>query len=65
MVNRPAFLLAFGFPQESYIVSLILFVYFYINSLDVILRLGLNWFSRYQEWQADMYAVQQGYGEEL
>ena len=46
-------------------VSLILFVYLYMVSLDTPIRIGLNAYSRYQEHQADIYAVQRGYGVPL
>ena len=65
MVNREAFLLSFGFDRENYMASLILFVYLYSVSLDIPIRIGLNAYSRLQEHQADLYTVQQGYGEPL
>ena len=50
MINQPSFLVSFGFPQESYFATLILFTYFYSVSLDVPIRIGLNAYGRYQEW---------------
>ena len=50
LINRPSFLVAFGFPQESYFVSLVLFTFLYSVSLDIPLRIGLNAYGRYQEW---------------
>ena len=64
-MNLPGLLLSFGFNQESNIVSLMLFIYLFSISVDIPLRMGLNAYARYQEWQADMYATEQGYGESL
>jgi len=55
-------LLAFGFHQPSYFVSLGLFIWLYSMTLDVPLRIGLNYFSRYMEERADTFAVRLGYG---
>ena len=47
MVNRETFLVSFGFNRESYMASLILFVYLYSVSLDIPIRIGLNAYSRH------------------
>ena len=65
MINRPSFLLAFGFQQESIMVSAVLFICLFRISIDIPLRIGLNQFSILQELQADKYAVECGYGEAL
>ena len=56
-INKPAFLLAFGFPQSSYFASFYLFTYLYSVSVDVPLRIGLNAISRRYEFQADTYTA--------
>ena len=65
VINSPGFLLAFGFSHESYVVSFCLFTKLYIYTFDFVLRIGLNYLSRTDEYQADMFAVQKGYGEPL
>ena len=49
-INNSSMLVSFGFSQESYLVSLILFLYLYSISLDIPIRMGLNAFSRYLEY---------------
>ena len=55
-------MLAFGFHQPSYFVSLGLFIWLYSMTVDVPLRIGLNYFSRYLEERADSFSVRQGFG---
>ena len=49
IVNDGQFLTAFGFYEPSYFASLGIFVWLYVQSIDVPLRVGLNWFSRSNE----------------
>ena len=44
--NQPSFLLAFGIGHSSFFMSLCLFIGLYLVSLDVPLRMGINWQSR-------------------
>ena len=60
--NKASFLLSFGFHEESYFVSLGMFVWLFMVSLDPFLRIIMNWNSRRNELQADIYAVQLGFG---
>jgi len=60
--NQASFLLAFGFHQPSYFVSLGLFIWLYSMTVDVPLRIGLNYFSRYLEMRADSFSVRLGFG---
>lgn len=63
--NSAGFLTSFGFHQESYFVSLGLFVWLFMISLDPILRVGMHLQQRYNEYRADSFATQQGYGISL
>ena len=49
LVNDANFLTAFGFYEPSYYASVGIFVWLYVQSIDVILRIGLNWSSRRNE----------------
>ena len=50
IVNDANFLTAFGFFEPSYFASLGIFVWLYVQSLDLPLRIGLNWYSRHNEF---------------
>ena len=65
LTNKEGFLLSFGINHDSYFASFIFFVLLYKVSCDVPLRLGLRKFSRYQELQADAFAVDYGFGEPM
>jgi Zn-dependent protease with chaperone function len=60
--NNASFLLSFGFHQESFYVSFALFTFFYSNSLDVFIRVLMRKHTQYLEKDADMYAVERGFG---
>ena len=64
-INNPNLLGNFGFYQKSYFVSFYLFTYFYSVSLDVLIRCCMRAINRKHEFDADAYAVEQGYGEPL
>jgi len=65
LTNSAPFLLSFGFYQQSYFASFYLFTSLYLVSLDVPIRIGMRWISRWQEIDADNYAVSRGYGVEF
>jgi len=48
--NWHAFLGAFGFYHENYFVTMVLYAHLYINSVDVVLRLLINWLERRHEF---------------
>ena len=63
--NQPGFLLAFGFEQKSYFASLGLFVWLFVVSVDIPLRVVMNFIRRHNELNADRYAVRLGFGISL
>ena len=65
MTNDPLLLGSFGFYQESYFISFILFLSLYIHTIDVPLRFGFRWHTNYLEKDADRYAVRRGLGKML
>ena len=42
-----------------------MFIYFYINSIDLILQIVINWWHKRHEYEADAFAIELGYGKEL
>ena len=46
VIQEPGFLRNFGFHDESLFVSLVIFVRAWLVSFDLLLRIGLNWWSR-------------------
>ena len=58
-------MLSFGFYQESYYASFFLFTYLWSITVDVPIRIFMRKHSKYLEWDADMYAVERGYGKVL
>ena len=65
VIHAPGFLKNFGFHHESLFVSLVIFVRAWLVSFDPLLRVGLNWWSRKRETEADLFAATLGYGRKL
>lgn len=63
--NSAGFLTAFGFHQESYFVSLGLFMWLFMVSVDPILQVAINAQHRYYEYRADRFAARHGLGTSL
>ena len=62
LMENDAFLAAFGFYHENYFILLFLYVHLYYYTLDITMRIFINWSSRVFEFQADEYAVRVGLG---
>lgn len=56
---------SFGFTYQSDFVEFYVFYSIWLEIPDFILRLGINWNLRRHEYQADAYAVENGYGPQL
>ena len=61
-INNPEFLLAFGFKTESYFASVGLFVYLFLVTIDIPVRLIMRDLQRKNELAADRFSVRAGFG---
>lgn len=55
-------MLAFGFTSESYFASIGLYVWLFICSIDIFLRLLMRYKQRSNEIEADLFAAEAGFG---
>ena len=65
LIGNEQFLLAFGIKMQSYFMTFFLYALLYYFTLDVIIRLFIKWKERRNEYQADAYSVELGYGDAL
>jgi len=63
LIDRPEFLAAFNIRMESYWMMLWLVFQLFKNSLDPILMLVIHAISRRNEYEADAFSVEAGFGE--
>ena len=42
-----------------------MFIYFFTNSIDCLLKIFFKWWSKKHEYEADAFAVELGYAKEL
>ena len=57
LINNAGLLQAFGFKQESYIMSIFAGSLIWNHGIDWFAQIGFLWLSRYDETDADRYAV--------
>lgn len=62
VIDNKAFLAAFNFNHENDFMTLVLFTYLYLYSVDIPLRVIIHWQSRKRELEADRYSVKLNYG---
>ena len=63
-IDNRYFLAAFSIQMESYFMTLVLFTLLYLRSVDIPIRILINYISRRNEHEADEYAVELGFGRE-
>ena len=63
-IDNKQFLAAFNIQMESYFMTMLLFALLYMRSVDVPIRLFINWMSRQNEFSADAFAVKAGFRKE-
>ena len=63
-IDNENFLASFNIRMESYFLTMVLFTLLYQRSADVVIRCFIHWLERRNEYEADRYAVEVGFGEE-
>ena len=63
-IDNEQFLAAFNIQMESYFMTMVLFVLLYQRSIDIPIRMFILWFERKNEYEADHYSVEMGFGKE-
>ena len=56
-IDNDAFLDAFSFDHKSSFLTFFMFVLVYTRTVDIPVRILMNFINRFQEYQADNYSV--------
>lgn len=65
LINKPSFMLAFGFTGPSYFISLYLTISVWLWTFDFFIRFFITWRFRHAEYNADKFAAEEGLKESM